>query len=249
MPTCGDGLGARLIEAAGFELQFLAGFALSATYGLPDVEYLGCSEVAARIQTLTAITSLPLIADGDTGYGNAMTGRRTAQTFARAGAAGIMIEDQRSPKRCGHTEGRSVVARDEALLRVQAVIDARREGLDIVLVARCDARVISFDECLERCVAFATMGAEIIFAEAIPTVDELRMFAEEMRRRAPSAILMVNVLEGGKTPMLPADEYARMGYTIVAYPLSMLMATISACKSMLVAARHDQATLAADLVR
>ena len=118
-------------------------------------------------------------------------------------------------------------------MRVQAVIDARREGLDIVLVARCDARVISFDECLERCVAFATMGAEIIFAEAILTVDELRMFAEEMRRRAPSAILMVNVLEGGKTPMLPADEYARMGYTIVAYPLSMLMATISACKSML----------------
>lgn len=178
---------------------------------------------------------------------------------ARARLADDRSEDQRSPKRCGHTEGRQVVSRDEALLRVRAVIDSRREGLDILLVARCDARVISFDECLERCVAFAEMGAELIFAEAIPSVDELRRFASEMRRRAPNAILMVNSLEGGKTPNMSADAYAKLGYTVVAYPLTMLMATINACRTSLSAravaivarpltrsARYEQGGRAAD---
>lgn len=230
MPACHDALSARLIEEAGYPVGFMSGFTVAAArLALPDTGLASFAEVLDSVRTIcTAAPNLLLIADGDTGYGNAINAKRTVREFARAGAAGIMIEDQVSPKRCGHTRGKQVVSQAEARMRIRAAIDARVDD-DIVIMARTDARAVhGFDDALERCQLFVDEGADIIFLEAPESVDEMRRFCTAIPRPC-----MANMVEGGATPILPPAELAALGYRIAVYPLVMLSAAITAMRQSL----------------
>ncbi len=225
MPCCFDALSASLIEQAGFGLTFMSGFAVSAArIAEPDTGLMSYGEVLDQGRNICAAVSIPVIGDGDTGYGNAMNVRRTVRGFAAAGFASVMIEDQLAPKRCGHTRGKQVVSRAEAEDRVRAAVDARAEGGDILVLARTDARhEHGLGEAIERAAAFAEIGADILFVEAPRSEAEMR----EVCRSLPGP-LMANIVEGGHTPMLPTDELADMGFAIAAYPLTLLSAAMKA---------------------
>lgn len=230
MPACHDALSARLIEEAGYPVGFMSGFTVAAArLALPDTGLASFAEVLDSVRAIcTAAPNLLLIADGDTGYGNAINAKRTVREFARAGTAGIMIEDQVSPKRCGHTRGKQVVSQAEARMRIRAAIDARSET-DIVIMARTDARAVhGFDDALERCQLFVEEGADIIFLEAPESVDEMRRFCTAIPKPC-----MANMVEDGATPILPPAELAALGYRIAVYPLVMLSAAITAMRQSL----------------
>lgn len=238
MPCCHDALSARLVEQAGFPLTFMSGFATSAArHGLPDTGLLSYGEMLDVARTLPEAVRIPVLADGDTGYGNAMNVKRTVQGYARAGLACIMIEDQVAPKRCGHTQGKQVVSREEARLRIRAALDARDEGADILVMARTDARQThGFDEALERARMFDELGADIVFLEAPESIDEMRIFCREVK--APT---MANMLDQGKTPIRAPAELEALGFKIAAYPLTLLTASIVAMQralAELAAGRH-----------
>ncbi|MEM8631663.1 MAG: isocitrate lyase/PEP mutase family protein [Pseudomonadota bacterium] len=229
MPCCFDGLSAKLIQQAGFELTFLSGFGASASrLGAPDTGLMSYGEVLDQARNAMHPISIPLIADGDTGYGNPMNVLRTVTGFAQAGCAGVMVEDQVAPKRCGHTEGKSVVSRSEALERMHAAVEARASH-DILIVARTDARrEHGLDEALARAEAFAGMGADILFVEEPYSVEEMRTICA-----AVDTVHMANMLEGGQTPILPPDALAEMGFSIAAYPLTLLSAAMKAMNTVL----------------
>jgi len=234
MPCCFDALSARLIERAGFELTFMSGFAVSAARaGLPDTGLLSYGEIIDVGQAITAAISLPVIGDGDTGYGNAVNVKRTVRGFARAGFACVMIEDQLAPKRCGHTRGKAVVGRSEAIARMTAAVDAREElrseGLDILVMARTDARAThGLDEALDRARAFEQIGVDVLFVEAPRTEAEM-----ERVGRVLSLPLMANLVEDGDTPWLAPDRLAELGFKIAAYPLALLSASVRAMRDAL----------------
>lgn len=234
MPCCFDALSARLIERAGFELTFMSGFAVSAARaGLPDTGLLSYGEVVDVGQAITGAISLPVIGDGDTGYGNAVNVKRTVRGFARAGFACVMIEDQLAPKRCGHTRGKAVVGRREAAARIQAAVDAREElrgeGLEILVMARTDARAThGLDEALDRARAFEQIGVDLLFVEAPRTEAEM-----ERVGRALSLPLMANLVEDGDTPWLEPARLDELGFKIVAYPLALLSASVRAMRDAL----------------
>jgi 2-methylisocitrate lyase-like PEP mutase family enzyme len=225
MPCCYDGLSARLIERAGFPLTFMSGFAVSAArLGLPDTGLISYSEMVDTGRNVCAAVSIPVIGDADTGYGNAMNVKRTVRGYAQAGFACAMIEDQRAPKRCGHTRGKQVVERGEALARVRAAVDAREEGSGILVMARTDARAThGLDEALWRARAFEDLGADIVFVEAPASRAEMERVCRDAR--APQ---MANMVEGGDTPILPPRELEAIGYRIAAYPLTLLNASLRA---------------------
>ncbi len=233
MPCCFDALSARLIERAGFDLTFMSGFAVSATrLGLPDAGLISYSEVLDQGRNICDAVSIPVIGDADTGYGNAMNVKRTVKGFASAGFACAMIEDQLAPKRCGHTRGKQVVGRDEALARVRAAVDAREETQgDILVMARTDARATDgLDEALERCRLFADAGADILFLEAPRSEDEMQTFCRELP--GPK---MANLVEDGDTPILPPERLETIGYRIAAYPLTLLSSAVRAMQESLAA--------------
>ncbi|EKG11281.1 Isocitrate lyase/phosphorylmutase [Macrophomina phaseolina MS6] len=175
-----DGLSSRLVEEAGFPLIFLAGYAVASAYGLPDTGYIALQEVCDKIQETVRQVEVPVMADGDTGYGSPMNVKRTVEAFAEAGAAGIMIEDQTWPKRCGHTKGKSVVSRGEAYARIQAAVDARDEGKDIFILARTDALVHGWDEAMTRAKEFKRIGVDAVFVEALPDRESMKKCVEEL---------------------------------------------------------------------
>src|SRR5688572_19989659 len=193
MPGCHDAISARLIEEAGFELGFKSGFAVSAArIAMPDTGLISYAELADQGQNICRAVTIPLIGDGDTGFGSAQNIKRTVQGYYRAGFAGIMLEDQVAPKRCGHTEGKSVVARDEALMRVRAAVDARNAGNDILIMARTDARAcISLDEAIVRCQMFREAGADITFLEAPLDEQEMSRYCSQV-----AGPKMANLIEG-----------------------------------------------------
>jgi 2-methylisocitrate lyase-like PEP mutase family enzyme len=223
MPCCFDALSAKLIELAGFRLTFMSGFAVSAAkLALPDTGLISYAEMRAQAEDICRAVRIPVLGDGDTGYGNAINVKRTVAGYGHAGLAAIMIEDQVAPKRCGHTRGKQVVSRAEALTRVRAAVDARNEGEDILIIARTDARATDgFDEALYRIEAFQDLGADIVFLEA--PLDRAEM--SEFCRRAKKPAL-ANMLEQGKTPILPPKELESLGYKIAAYPLTLLSAAV-----------------------
>ncbi|MEW6593660.1 MAG: isocitrate lyase/PEP mutase family protein [Thermodesulfobacteriota bacterium] len=232
MPCCFDALSARLIERAGFPLTFMSGFGVSATrLGLPDTGLVSYGEMVDHGRAICASIGIPVIGDGDTGYGNAMNVQRTVAGYAQAGFAGIMIEDQVWPKRCGHVGGKQVVERHEAVQRIRAAADCRAEGQDIVIMARTDARAThGLDEAIARAKAFAEAGADITFVEAPQSVEELARIGRE----AP-APTMANMLEHGQTPILPPRDLEAMGFKIAAYPLTLLSAAVEAMQKALAA--------------
>ncbi|EKX50358.1 hypothetical protein GUITHDRAFT_67257 [Guillardia theta CCMP2712] len=231
MPCCFDGLSAKLVQRAGFDLTFMSGFATSAAkLGLPDTGYMSYGEMVDAGRDICSAVSIPVIGDGDTGYGNAMNVKRTVRGYAQAGFASVMIEDQVAPKRCGHTRGKQVVSREEAIQRVQAAVDARDEGADILILARTDARgCISMDEALERVRLYEKVGADIVFLEAPQSIEEMKMHCEA----APNTPKLANMLEGGKTPVLPPKELEKMGYKIAAYPLTLVSTAVKAMNKAL----------------
>ncbi len=241
MPCCYDALTAKLIQDAGFPLTFMSGFAVSAArLGLPDTGLISYGEMADQLRNICSISRIPVIADGDTGYGNAVNVKRTVHGYIQAGAAGIMIEDQKSPKRCGHTMGKEVVDRKAAVSRMQAALEARREanaeGKDIVIMARTDACAThGLEEAVERMKIFSDMGADILFVEAPCSEDEMA----EICREVPGCH-MANMVEHGKTPILPPERLAELGYKIAAYPLTLLSASVDAMRKALSALKEGK---------
>ncbi|OMO88057.1 Pyruvate/Phosphoenolpyruvate kinase [Corchorus capsularis] len=234
-PACFDGLSAKLVQRAGFQYCFTSGFSISAArLGLPDTGFLSYGEMVDQGQQITQAVSIPVIGDGDNGYGNAMNVKRTVKGYIRAGFAGIILEDQVSPKACGHTQGRKVVSREEAVMRIKAAVDARKEsGSDIVIVARTDSRqALSLEESLWRSRAFADAGADVLFIDALASKEEMKAFCEV----SPLVPKMANMLEGGgKTPILNPLELEEIGYKLVAYPLSLMGVSIRAMQDALTA--------------
>jgi 2-methylisocitrate lyase-like PEP mutase family enzyme len=237
MPGCHDAMSARAIEEAGFELGFMSGFAVSAArLGMPDTGLISYGELADQGQNICRAVSIPMIGDGDTGFGSAQNIKRTVQGYARAGFACIMLEDQVAPKRCGHTEGKSVVARDEALMRIRAAVDARDAGEDILIMARTDARAcVDLDEAITRCRAFRDIGADITFLEAPVNETEMRRYCDEV-----DGPKMANLIEGGKTPLLSGERLEEIGYKIAVYPLTLLNVSIGAMRAALRAMRAGE---------
>jgi 2-methylisocitrate lyase-like PEP mutase family enzyme len=237
MPCCYDALSARLIEQAGFRLSFMSGFAVSAArIGAPDTGLISYGEMLDQARNICSAVTIPLLGDGDTGYGNALNVKRTVRGYAQAGLAAVMIEDQVAPKRCGHTRGKMVIERAEAVGRVRAAVDARDEGADILIVARTDARATDgFAEALARVVEFEQAGADILFLEAPESVDEMREFCESVKKPA-----LCNMLEQGKTPILPPVELEALGFKIAAYPLTLLNAAIAGMQRALLALAQGQ---------
>ncbi len=225
MPCCFDPLSAKLIEQAGFPLSFMSGFATAAArLGMPDTGLMSYAEVLDQGRNICNAVSIPVIGDGDTGYGNALNVKRTVKGFAQAGFAAVMIEDQVAPKRCGHTAGKSVVSRDEAFERIRAAADARAEGHDILILARTDARhEHGLDEAIERAREFRRLGADILFVEAPRDEAEMRRVCDELE--GPK---MANIVEGGLTPALPPQELEAIGFKIAAYPLTLMAAAMQA---------------------
>jgi 2-methylisocitrate lyase-like PEP mutase family enzyme len=230
MPCCFDALSARLIEQAGFPLTFMSGFAVSAArLALPDTGLVTVSEMLDQGRAICQAVALPVIGDGDTGHGNPANVRRTVEQYALAGFAGVMIEDQLSPKRCGHTGVKEVASRAESLRRIRAAVDARESGADIVLMARTDARsALGLYEAIWRMQAFADLGADILFLEAPRDESEMARFCREV-----PGVRMANMLEGGITPVLPPARLADLGYRIAAYPLTLLACAVRAMQDAL----------------
>lgn len=227
MPCCYDGLSARLVERAGFPVTFMSGYSVAGSFGLPDTGLLTAGELRDALARITAATSLPVMADADTGFGNAMNVKRTLGSYFAAGAAGALIEDQRNPKRCGHTRGKEVVSFADAVTRVRAACDARDEwarGDDRpVIFARTDAGRFDLDDALSRCRAFLEAGADGTFLEAPLSVAQMRRYCDEV-----PGWKLANCLEMGETPILKPSELHKMGYKVAAYPLTMLSSAVRA---------------------
>ncbi|KAL9436664.1 hypothetical protein AB3S75_022670 [Citrus x aurantiifolia] len=234
-PACFDALSAKLVEKSGFSFCFTSGFSISAArLALPDTGFISYAEMVDQGQLITQAVSIPVIGDGDNGYGNAMNVKRTVKGYIKAGFAGIILEDQVSPKACGHTRGRKVVSREEAVMRIKAAVDARKEsGSDIVIVARTDSRqALSLEESLRRSRAFADAGADVLFIDALASKEEMKAFCEI----SPLVPKMANMLEGGgKTPILNPLELEELGFKLVAYPLSLIGVSIRAMQDALTA--------------
>jgi 2-methylisocitrate lyase-like PEP mutase family enzyme len=236
MPGCFDAISAKLVADAGFKVTFMSGFAVSAArLGLPDTGLISFAEMLDSLRSCcSAARDVPLIGDGDTGYGNALNVQRTVIEYARAGAAAVMIEDQVSPKKCGHTRGKQVITRDEARMKMRAAVDAKRD-LDILILARTDARAVhGFDEALARCRDFEAEGADIIFLEAPESELEMTRFCEAMQKPC-----MANMVPGGKTPVLPPKELQQIGYKLALYPVALMTSAIAAMQAVLAALQPE----------
>ena len=236
MPGCHDAMSARLIQEAGFDIGFMSGFAVSGSrLGMPDAGLISYGELVDQGSNICRAVTIPMIGDGDTGFGSAQNVKRTVQGYAKAGFACIMLEDQVAPKRCGHTEGKTVVGRDEAVMRIRAAVDARDAGEDILIMARTDARVDSLDEAIGRCRLFREIGADITFLEAPTNEAEMRRYCDEV-----DGPKMANLIEGGKTPLLPPARLEEIGYAIAVYPLTLLNVSIQAMRSALASLRNGE---------
>ena len=241
-PGCFDGLSARLVEEAGFEAAYLSGGAVARSMGIPDIGLVTLSESIDRAAQVVATVKIPIIADADTGYGNAVNLVRTVREFERAGVAAIHIEDQITPKRCGHLDGKEVIPLAEMEKKLQAAL-ATRTDPDFCIIARTDARgVDGFDDAIKRGRAFAKLGVDAIFVEAPQSEDELA----EIPRRIPNVPILVNVFKGGKTPMLPMQRLQEMGYRIAIYPSETQRAAIHAMRRALETLKREGTTESID---
>lgn len=215
---------ALIVEKAGFETVFIGGFGTSASLlGLPDLNFLTLSEMADAVRRMARALTVPLIADGNTGHGDVHNVFRTVTEFESAGASGIILEDQVLPKKCGHFEGKRVIPAEEMVLKLKAAQKARGDR-NFVIIARTDAReVYGLEEAIRRANMYGDAGADVVFIEAPMSVAEL----EEIAKRVPYP-KFVNMLTGGKTPILTAKELEQMGYKIAVYPIDTLLATAKA---------------------
>ena len=228
MPGVFNALVGRMAERLGFRAMYLSGAALSASMGLPDVGLVTLTEFVEEARRLTAASSLPLLCDADVGFGETLNVERTVRMFESAGAAGIQLEDQLLPKRCGHLSGKHLVEAEAMASKVRAAAAARQDA-DFVLVARTDARgVHGFDDAVRRAHMYLEAGADLIFPEALESAEEFAAFA-----RAVQAPLLANMTEFGRSPNLDFAELTAMGYRIVLYPVTALRAALRAAETTL----------------
>jgi methylisocitrate lyase len=241
VPGAPTALFARLIERCGYEAMYLSGAAFSAgILGLPDIGLFTLTELAQQTTCLARACSLPLIVDADTGFGEALQVERTVIELEAAGAAAIQLEDQQSPKRCGHLAGKSLIEADAMCARLRAAAAARTDP-DLVIIARTDARgVTNINDALERAKRYLAAGADWIFPEALQSKEEFGHFA-----RAIEAPLVANMTEFGKSPLLTLDELAELGYSAVLYPVTLLRIAMKASEAALnvIATEGTQADL------
>jgi 2-methylisocitrate lyase-like PEP mutase family enzyme len=231
-PGVYDGLSARIATAAGFSALYCSGGAVARSTGVPDLGLLTMTEVLARLREVVDATTLPVIADADTGYGNAVNVVRTVREFERLGAAAIHLEDQVAPKKCGHYAGQQLVSADEMVQKLRAALDTRREML---IIARTDARgQAGLDEAIRRGRLYAEAGADLVFVEAPVSRDEIEVIA-----RSISTPLLINMFEGGRTPLLPATDLADLGYRLMIVPSDLQRAAIRAMQIVAEALLRD----------
>lgn len=222
-PGVYDGLSAKIAEAAGVAVLYVSGGAIARSMGYPDIGLVTLTEMQRRLEEIRAVTALPLVVDADTGYGNALNVIRTVRAYARSGAAALHIEDQVEPKRCGHYEGKKVVDIAEMIQKIQAAVEACGDS-GLLIIARTDARaVLGLDAAIERGNAYAEAGADMIFVEAPQSLAEIERIALEVK-----APLMINIFWGGKTPLVPAEHLAALGYRIMIVPSDLQRAAIRA---------------------
>jgi 2-methylisocitrate lyase-like PEP mutase family enzyme len=238
-PGVWDGLSARLVARAGFPAAYATGGGIARSMGYPDLGLLSLSEIVSRLANIVEHAGVPVIADADTGYGNALNAQRAVREFERAGVAGLHLEDQTFPKRCGHYDDKSVVPVVEMAQKLRAVRDAMTDP-DIVLIARTDALAVEgLDAAVERAQAYAAAGADVIFIEAPVSLEQI----EAIARRVPQPKL-INMFQGGKTPLVPVARLKALGYQIVIIPSDLQRAAIRAMDDVLAAIARDGSSAA-----
>ena len=230
VPGAYDGISARLVERTGFPAVYMSGYGTSASrLGLPDLGYAGLAEMADHARNLASAVTIPLIADADTGYGNALSVRRTVQAYEAAGVAALHIEDQVAPKRCGHLSGHQIVPRGEFAGKIRAAAEARTDP-DLMIIARTDAiSAMDFDEALRRGEAAAKAGADMLFIEAPRDEEQVRRFAG-----AFDTPLLYNYAPGGRSPLLPFSRLRELGYAVILLPIDALLVGVRAIADFLV---------------
>lgn len=239
-PGVYDALSARLVERAGFDAMLVSGAAVCASMlGIPDLGLMSSTEVLWQTRNIAAATRLPVIADCDTGYGNPLNVRRTVQDFEAAGVAGLFIEDQVAPKRCGHFDGKDVISAPEMVEKLRAAVDARQDP-SLVLIARTDAIAVEgLEAALDRAARYVDAGADAIFIEAPRSLDDLRSIPKRI-----DAPVMLNLVEGGRTPLVPFGELGSLGYRLITLSGSIQKAAIKAIEEVLdLIAKHGDLTL------
>ena len=229
IPGVYDALGAKIAQKVGFDAMFQTGYGTSATlFGMPDFGFVGAAETVDNARRICRAVSVPVIVDADTGYGNALSVWKLVKELESAGAAGIFLEDQKWPKRCGHMQGKEIVPQEEYTEKLSAAIDAR-ENKDFIIVARTDARATEgLDEAIERGKQNKKTGADAVFVEAPRSLDEMKRIGKEI-----NAPLVANMIEGGATPLSSAETLNKMGFKIILYPLSVLYANTFATMNIL----------------
>ncbi|MGE3279600.1 MAG: oxaloacetate decarboxylase [Alphaproteobacteria bacterium] len=234
VPGAYDTLTARLVEQAGFDAVYLTGGGYSRASGYPDLGLLTMIENVRFIGLTVEAVGIPVIADADTGYGNAINVIRTLREYEKSGVAGFHIEDQVAPKKCGHYEGKEIISRAEMIGKIKAAVDTRRDD-DMVIIARSDARAVEgLQAAIDRVNSYLEAGADVGFVEAPQSVEELRVVGRQVRGPA-----LVNVFEGGKTPMLSSAELESMGFRLGIYPSQTHRAAIRAAQRVLRAMKED----------
>lgn len=233
-PGVFDGISTRLVEQAGFPAVYASGGAISRSAGIPDLGLLSMTEIVSRLETIVDATTLPVIADADTGYGNALNVQRMVRAFERAGVAGFHLEDQQFPKRCGHYDDKSLVPTREMAQKIRAARDAAGDS-DLVIIARTDALAVEgFEAAIARAEAYWEAGADVLFVEAPETERQI----EEIAERLPYPKL-INMFEGGKTPLVPHHRLRELGYGIVIIPSDLQRAALWAMRETLEVLRRD----------
>ncbi len=242
LPGAYDPLSARIVEEAGFEALYVTGSGVSVGHlGLPDLGLATMTEMVEQARRIAAAVEIPIVADADTGYGNALNVRRTVREYEAAGAAGLHLEDQEFPKRCGHLEGKRVIPVETMVARIRAACEARRDP-DLVVIARTDARaVLGLAEAVLRARAYRAAGADVLFVEA--PVGEAEV--EEVARALAGEPLLLNLGGGGKTPMLPASRLEALGFRLAIYPGDLQRAAILAMRDIAQVLAREGATASA----
>jgi len=244
-PGVFDGLSARLVEQAGFAAAYASGGAIARSAGVPDLGLLSLSEIVARLDMIVDSVGIPVIADADTGYGNALNVQRAVRAFERSGVAALHLEDQTFPKKCGHYDDKAIVPAGEMAQKLKAARDALTDP-DFIVIARTDAIAVEgFAAALDRAQAYGEAGADVIFVEAPTSESEI----EEVARRFPGWKL-INMFQGGKTPLLPVARLEQLGYNVVIIPSDLQRAAIAAMQRALACIGRDGSTAAmsADMV-
>ncbi|MGC1780114.1 MAG: oxaloacetate decarboxylase [Xanthobacteraceae bacterium] len=244
-PGAFDGLSARLVEQAGFPAIYASGGAIARSCGIPDLGLMSVNAIVDRLASMVDVIESPLIADADTGYGNALNAQAAARAFERAGVAALHLEDQTFPKKCGHYNDKSLVPVAEMVQKLKAMRDALHDA-DFVVIARTDAIAVEgFSAAIDRATAYREAGADMLFVEAPTSEDEIA----EIARRLPG-FKLINMFEGGKTPLLPASRLETLGYNVVIIPSDAQRAAIKAMQRVLTTIARDgsSASMRGDMV-